>query len=264
MKSESVSDITFWNIILDNAQRDYNYRENFASKFFHMSFQNLPILILIAVSLWAVRKLTFGRFIKSMKHHYAPVEGTEDITHLNRTRVLTDPPFMYFLVLYVEIVVVAAAFFILAVSVVPLSAFGFMKPLSAFLYMIVVMLIGVVTVSYEFQVKGTIGPGTHSLRSNKKTVLIAAGLILFTAGSLVLTTTGLCVADHNEYENSLGVIDGSGISSRFSRSFLPPTCDSENPSNLICHVYLTVPYDGSREMFVNFQIMDSACMGTSC
>ena len=185
---------------------------------------------------------------------------------------------MYFLVLYVEIIVVAAAFILLAVSVVPLSAFGFVRPLSAFLYMMVVLMIGIVIVSYEFQVKGTIdilnGPSTYaasvraqarsSLRSHKKAVLMVAGLLLFTAGGLVLTTTGLCIADHNEYENSIGVIFGAGVSSRFSRSFLPPTCDHDDPSSLLCHVYLTVPNDGSREMFVNFHIMDSACKEAAC
>ena len=61
-----------------------------------------------------------------MQHHYAPIAAAEDLSTNPRTHPLRkDPPFMYFLVLYVEILVVTVIFFLLAVSVIPFSAFGY-------------------------------------------------------------------------------------------------------------------------------------------
>ena len=94
--------------------------------------------------------------------------------------------------------------------------------------------------------------GVGGLRASRPALRIVGGWALACL-LLAYVTTGFCITFFNQdvpaqlqlWPRSIG---GSvTMSTRFSRSFLPPACGGLAP----CHVYLTLSEDASRSVFVN-------------
>lgn len=66
--------------------------------------------------------------------------------------------------------------------------------------------------------------------------------LLFFAWFFLFATCSMCITDHPVE-----------FSTRFTRSFSPPTCGVNNGT--LCHVYVMPPYDGAREMIVNVVLL---------